>query len=105
MQHDLLPCVEPEEHVGNALLHVHLQDGEGEVGKVTEGLPGDGAGVEVLGHGLSPCGLSRMADASRNRVGRPCRGQPAREAAGISPAFHRKRASGKLPAPFGAGCR
>jgi hypothetical protein len=40
MQHDLLPCVEPEEHVGNALLHVHLQDGEGEVGKVTEGLPG-----------------------------------------------------------------
>lgn len=49
VQHDLLAGVELEDDVGDALLHVDLQDGKDEVGEVAEGLPGDVAVVETVG--------------------------------------------------------
>lgn len=49
VQDDLLAGSELEDDVGDALLHVDLQDGKDKVWKFAEGLPGDVAVVEAVG--------------------------------------------------------
>lgn len=49
VQDDLLAGGELEDDVGDALLHVDLQDGKDEVREIAEGLPGDVAVVEAVG--------------------------------------------------------